>query len=237
MTVLPDHVKKIVAEIETEIGEEPGDAEAPIRRHAARSCRQRPGRGGGPRDPHGDRRGSRSAGPGRDAGPGPPDVHRADRRLPRRPGPADQRRHLRRRLLGDGGRQGHPVLLAVRAPPAAVLRHGGGGLHPARPGRRAVEDPADRRDVRPPAAGPGADDPADRRLPAGPARAAGRGRRARGDPPVRGDARRAQARHDHDHERRARPVPLARQDPRSSWPTSSVALRGSEDRPGTLGAD
>jgi len=30
MTVLPDHVKKIVAEIETEIGEEPGDAESAI---------------------------------------------------------------------------------------------------------------------------------------------------------------------------------------------------------------
>jgi GTP cyclohydrolase IA len=30
MTVLPDHVKKIVAEIETEIGDEPGDAESAI---------------------------------------------------------------------------------------------------------------------------------------------------------------------------------------------------------------
>ncbi|MEA2537658.1 MAG: cyclohydrolase [Chloroflexota bacterium] len=30
MSVLPDHVKKIVAEIETEIGEDPGDAEAAI---------------------------------------------------------------------------------------------------------------------------------------------------------------------------------------------------------------
>ena len=36
---------------------------------------------------------------------------------------------------------------------------------------RAVQDPADRRDVRAPAAGPGAADPADRRLPEGAPRA------------------------------------------------------------------
>ena len=36
MTVLPDHVQKIVAEIETEIGEEPGDAEAAIEGAALR---------------------------------------------------------------------------------------------------------------------------------------------------------------------------------------------------------
>ncbi len=36
MTVLPDHVKKIVAEIETEIGEVPGDAEAAIEGGALR---------------------------------------------------------------------------------------------------------------------------------------------------------------------------------------------------------
>jgi GTP cyclohydrolase IA len=36
MTVLPDHVKKIVAEIETEIGEVPGDAEAGIEGGALR---------------------------------------------------------------------------------------------------------------------------------------------------------------------------------------------------------
>ena len=60
MTVLPDHVQKIVAEIETEIGEEPGDAEAAIEGgSAARSRRQRPGRGRGPRDPDRDRRGPR----------------------------------------------------------------------------------------------------------------------------------------------------------------------------------
>ena len=77
--------------------------------------------------------------------------------------------------------------------------HGGGRLHPARQGHRAVEDPAHRRDVRAPAPGPGAADPADRRVPPGAARAAGRRRRRRGDPPVRGHARRPQARHDHDH--------------------------------------
>ena len=89
MTVLPDHVQKIVAEIETEIGEEPGDAELAIEGAALR------GHDGNGRveaavreilteigeDP--DRQGLR-----RHAGPRPPDVHRADRRLPRRPGPA-----------------------------------------------------------------------------------------------------------------------------------------------------
>ncbi len=46
------------------------------------------------------------------------------------------------------------------------------------------------------------------------ARAAGRGRRHRGDPPVRGDARRAQARDDHDYLARPRAVPDARPDAR-----------------------
>jgi GTP cyclohydrolase I len=36
MTVLPDHIKKLVAEIETEIGEEPGDAEEAIEGGALR---------------------------------------------------------------------------------------------------------------------------------------------------------------------------------------------------------
>ena len=36
MTVLPEHVRKIVAEIETEIGEEPGDAETAIEGGALR---------------------------------------------------------------------------------------------------------------------------------------------------------------------------------------------------------
>ena len=40
----------------------------------------------------------------------------------------------------------------------------------------------------------------------------GRGRRRRGDPPVCGDARRPQARHDHDHKCGAGHLPLARQD-------------------------
>ena len=61
MTVLPDHVKKIVAEIETEIGEEPGDAAAAIEGAALRGPRrQRTGRGRRARDPDRDRRGSRS---------------------------------------------------------------------------------------------------------------------------------------------------------------------------------
>ena len=78
---------------------------------------------------------------------------------------------------------------------------------------RAVQDPAHRRDVCPPAPGPGAHDPADRRLPHGTPRSQGRRRGRRGDPPVRHHARRAQARHAHDHERRAGPVPVERQEP------------------------
>ena len=197
---LPSHVQRIVDEIENEIGEEP-DRPPRSSRGAARTAVTAPTVGSRPpsarscieigEDP--DRQGLVGT-----PGPRPPDVHGADRRLPRRSRAADQRRDLRRRLQRDGRRQGHPVLLAVRAPPAAVLRHRGGRLHPARPGHRAVEDPAHRRDVRAPAPGPGAADPADRRVPPGPPRAAGRRRRARGDPPVRGDARRPQARHDHD---------------------------------------
>ena len=58
------------------------------------------------------------------------------------------------------------------------------------------------------------------------ARAAGRRRRHGGDPPVRGDARRPQARHDHDHERRPRPVPLARQDARGVLRAPRTAVAG-----------
>ena len=42
----------------------------------------------------------------------------------------------------------------------------------------------------------------------------GRRRGRRGDAPVRGDARRAQAGHGHDHRRGAGPLPAQRQDPR-----------------------
>ena len=52
------------------------------------------------------------------------------------------------------------------------------------------------------------------RLPDGAAGATGRRRGRRGDPPVRGDARRAQARDGDDDGRGARPVPAQRQDPR-----------------------
>ncbi len=94
-----------------------------------------------------------------------------------------------------------------------------GRLHPARPRHRPVQDPAHRRDVRAPAAGPGAHDPADRRFPDGAPRAAGRRRRGRGVAPVRGHARRAQAGHDHDHSARARPVPRR---PTGRGPSSSA---------------
>ena len=116
---LPDHVRELVEEIETEIGDG--------RRAGRRSGRPRVRRNGRVEAAvreilRRDRRGPRPRGPRRHAGPRPSDVRRADRRLPRRPRAPDQRRDLRRRLLRDGGRQGHPVLLAVRAPPAAVLR-------------------------------------------------------------------------------------------------------------------
>ena len=195
---------------------------------------QRPGRGRRPRrssleigeDP--DRQGLAGHARAR-----PPDVHRADGRLPRRPRAAHQRRRLRRRLQRDGRRPRHPVLLAVRAPPAAVLRDGVRRVHPARPGRRALEDPAHRRDVLAPAAGPGAPDPADRPVPAGPARSAGRRRRHGGDPPVRGDARRPQAGHDHDDVRRAGAVPDPRPHARRVLrPPRAAAARGARPAAG-----
>ena len=173
------------------------------RAHRGRPARpraaQRSGRGRRPRDPARDRRGSR---PRRACVGTPERVHRMYTELTAGYH-VDPERLINGAIFDvalqrDGRRQGHPVLLALRAPPAAVLRHGGGRLHPARPGHRPVEDPAHRRDVRPPAPGPGAAHPADRRVPPGPARAAGRRRRHRGDPPVRGHARRPQARHDHD---------------------------------------
>ena len=135
------------------------------RAHAGRAERTR--RGGSARDPPRDGRGPRSPGSRRDAGARPPDVRRADRRVPRRPGAPPQRRDLRRRLLGDGGRQGDPVLQPVRAPPAAVLRDGGSRLHPQRARGGAVEDPPHRGDVRPPPAGAGAAHLAGGRLPDG----------------------------------------------------------------------
>ena len=82
---LPSHVQRIVDEIENEIGEEPGRPGVAHRgRRRGAATGQRPGRGRRPRDPARDRRGPRPPGPGRDAGARPPDVHRADRRLPRR---------------------------------------------------------------------------------------------------------------------------------------------------------
>ena len=43
MSVLPDHVQKIVDEIENEIGDVPGDAETPIEGAGPRATRQRSG--------------------------------------------------------------------------------------------------------------------------------------------------------------------------------------------------
>ena len=166
-TDLPSHVRAIVDEIETEIGEEPAGRSA-RHRGRGRARRQRPRGGRRPPDPARDRRGPRPPGP---ASGTPERVHRMYTELTAGyhvdPGAADQRRDLRRRLQRDGRRQGHPVLLALRAPPAAVLRDRRRRLHPARPGHRALEDPAHRRDVRPPPPGPGAADPADRRVPPG----------------------------------------------------------------------
>ena len=234
-TELPPHVRRLVDEIESEIGETDVAADDIVGATGRPDVVARRGRS----RRRSARSSSRSAripdrqGLLRDAGARPPDVHRADGRLPRRPRPAHQQRGLRRRLQRDGRRQGHPVLLAVRAPPAAVLRDGGGGVHPAGPGHRALEDPAGRRDVRPPAPGPGAADPAGRRVPPGSAEPAGRRRRGRGDPPVRGDARGAQARDGDDDVGGPRPVPVARPDPRGVLrpprPTGARALRAARN--------
>ena len=51
-TDLPSHVRAIVDEIETEIGEDPAVAGDAASRAPAAHRRQRPGRGRRPRDPH-----------------------------------------------------------------------------------------------------------------------------------------------------------------------------------------
>src|SRR6185369_719898 len=90
----------------------------------------------------------------------------------------------------------------------------GGRLHPPRPGDRPQQDPAGRGDVRATPPGPGTADAADRGFPPGTPGAAGRRRRHRGHPPVRRDAWRAEAGHDHDNELGSGVVPQPRPDAR-----------------------
>ena len=121
MSSLPDHVRKLVSEIETEIGEDhglnghgsvvpagaPGAATTDDDRTRAIVGTPSLHTPTGPveeavreilveigEDPD-------AAGPRRHAGPRPSDVRRADRRLPRRPRSADQRRRVRRRLFSE----------------------------------------------------------------------------------------------------------------------------------------
>ena len=76
-------------------------------------------------------------------------------------------------------------------------------------------------------------DPADRRLPQPAAGAAGRRRRRRGEPPVRDHARHPEARHDHDDVRRPRALPLPRPHPRRVLQPPRAAPSGGLNRPMT----
>ena len=119
---LPESIREIVAEIESEIGEDDAG-------HLLESAiAPRPATNGAIEEAVRHILVEIGEDPAREGLVGTPDrVHRmyagAHGRLSRRPRAADQPGRVRRRLLRDGRRQGHPVLLAVRAPPAAVLRH------------------------------------------------------------------------------------------------------------------
>src|SRR5262249_19810357 len=82
-------------------------------------------------------------------------------RLPARRRGDPERRGVRRGpLRPDGPGEGHRLLLALRASPAALLRQGARRVHAGPEDPRAVEARAPRRDVQPPTPGPGAaDDP------------------------------------------------------------------------------
>ena len=125
--------------------------------------------------------------------------------------------------------KGIPVLLAVRAPHAALLRHGGGGLSAARSGDRAVEDSARGRDVCAAAAGSGADDPADSRLPPAAPEPLRRGRGHRSGASLPGHAGSPKGRRDDGHEQRPGHVPHApKRRATSSWPTWNGPCLGPE---------
>src|SRR5439155_1093148 len=128
------------------------------------------------------------------------------------------RRHRRRPVprapREPGLRARHRDLLAVRAPSVAVLRQGARGVPAERPARRAVEDPARDRGVRPPAAGARAPHRPGGRRADGRARAPRRGRGDRGVPPLHDDARRREAEFEDGHQRAAGCAAPGREDPR-----------------------
>ena len=156
--------------------------------------------------------------PGRHAPPGRRCLRRAAHPAAVRPHHLPQRRGLRRARPGPG----HPVPLAVPAPPAAVHGRRPRRLPARRADPRAVQARPGRRAVRPRPPGPGAADQAGRRLAPGAPRTQGRRRGARGRAPVHVAARRAGRRRPHRHLGAARPA--ARRRP---LPAEFFALTGS----------
>ena len=169
---LPTHVRAIVDEIETEIGEEPGRPRRMIEGDGTGAPRRRTA---GSRRPSA-RSSSRSARtPIARAWPGTPErVHRMYTELT-----AGYHVDPERLINGAIFDVDYSEMVVVKDIPFySLCEHhllpffGTAAVAYIPRGRvdRAVEDPAHRRDVRPPAPGPGAHDPADRRLPAGAAR-------------------------------------------------------------------
>ena len=141
----------------------------------------------------------------------------------------------RRGLRGDppehdhGAR--HRALLALRAPPAAVLRPGPRRLHPERQDPGALQGGPDRGRLRPAAAGAGAAHRPDRRRHHGRARAHRRGRRHRGGPLLHDDARGGEAELPHGHQRPARHLPRRLEDPGRVPPAGARGAAPPSDGP------
>src|SRR5215471_14035549 len=113
-------------------------------------------------------------------------------------GAGDQLHHVRcRGHERDGGRTSGAVLLALRAPPVAVLRDCDGWLRASGSDRRVVEDPAPRPAPGPRLAESGAPGRADCRQVRRRVEAQGRGRDSARASPVYGDARRRDRRRRH----------------------------------------
>src|SRR3989442_4131203 len=175
------------------------------RAHAVRESRAR--------DARPARRGPESRGPPADADPRRDVPQMAHPWLSHVRRGCDRRRAVQRAAREPGVRARHRDLLAVRAPPVAVLRPGARRLPAERPLGRSLQDPARDRGVCPPAAGAGATHRPGGGCTHGSARPARRGCGDRGVPSLHDDARRREAELQDGHERLAGRAAPGREDP------------------------